>query len=62
MQRVVAKCVDAQVNLEAYDKNRKAIYEGLTRLGFECVKPVSYTHLSHFSDSRIHQITSFPLT
>ena len=39
MQRVVAKCVDAQVNLEAYDKNRKAIYEGLTRLGFECVKP-----------------------
>ena len=28
MQRVVAKCVDAQVNLEAYDKNRKAIYEG----------------------------------
>ena len=39
MQRVVAKCVDAQVNLEAYDKNRKAIYEGLTKLGFECVKP-----------------------
>ena len=27
MQRVVAKCVDAQVNLEAYDKNRKVIYE-----------------------------------
>ena len=31
--------VDAKVNIEAYDKNRKALYEGLTELGFECVKP-----------------------
>lgn len=39
MQRVVAECLDAKVNVEAYDKNRKALYEGLTRLGFECTKP-----------------------
>lgn len=39
MQRVVAKCLDAKVNVEAYDKNRKALYEGLEKLGFECVKP-----------------------
>lgn len=39
MQRVVKKCLDAEVNVSAYDKNRKAIYEGLTKLGFECVKP-----------------------
>lgn len=39
MQRVVMKCLDAEVNISAYDKNRKAIYEGLTNLGFECVKP-----------------------
>lgn len=38
-QKVVAKCLDAKVNVEAYDKNRKALYEGLTKLGFECVKP-----------------------
>ena len=25
--------------IKAYDKNRKALYEGLTELGFECVKP-----------------------
>ena len=31
--------VDAKVNIEAYDKNRKALYEGLTKLGFECIKP-----------------------
>ena len=39
MQRVVKECLNAKVNLEAYDKNRKALYEGLTKLGFECVKP-----------------------
>ena len=39
MQLVVAENADAEVNLEAYDKNRKALYEGLTGLGFECVYP-----------------------
>ena len=38
-QKVIAKCLDANVNIDAYDKNRKALYEGLTELGFECVKP-----------------------
>ena len=36
-QKVIARCLDAKVNIEAYDKNRKALYEGLTKLGFECV-------------------------
>ena len=57
MQRVVAKCVDAQVNLEAYDKNRKAIYEGLTRLGFECVKPEGAFYL--FVKSPVEDETVF---
>lgn len=39
MQKVVKRCLDAEVNVSAYDKNRKALYEGLTKLGFECVKP-----------------------
>mgnify|MGYP004607132615 FL=1 len=39
MQRVVARCLDAEVNVEAYDRNRKALYDGLTKLGFECIKP-----------------------
>ena len=25
--------------MAAYDKNRKALYDGLTSFGFECVKP-----------------------
>ncbi len=39
MQMVVAANLDAQVNLEAYDKNRKDLYGGLSDLGFECVYP-----------------------
>lgn len=39
MQLAVAKCVDAQVDLGFYDRNRKTLYEGLTGLGFSCVKP-----------------------
>ena len=39
MQLVVGENTDAEVNLDAYDKNRKALYEGLTGLGFECVYP-----------------------
>ena len=38
-QRVIAKCADAQVNIGAYRENRDIIYNGLTSLGYECVKP-----------------------
>lgn len=39
MQKVIARCVDAEVDVAAYDKNRKALYQGLTDCGFQCVKP-----------------------
>ena len=39
IQKVIAKCVDAECDVQAYDKNRKALYNGLTELGFSCVKP-----------------------
>lgn len=38
-QKVIARCVDAKVDLDYYDKNRKALYEGLTECGFSCVMP-----------------------
>ena len=40
-----------------YDKNRKAIYEGLTRLGFECVKPEGAFYL--FVKSPVEDETVF---
>lgn len=39
MQRVIARCVDAEVDVAAYDKNRRALYNGLTACGFQCIKP-----------------------
>lgn len=39
IQKVIAKCVDAEVDVAAYDRNRQALYQGLTECGFFCVKP-----------------------
>lgn len=41
MQRVIKRCIeaDARVNLEAYDKNRNLLYQGMKKLGFSCIKP-----------------------
>lgn len=39
MQKIVAECVKEKTNLEFYDKNRKDLYEGLTKLGYTCIKP-----------------------
>ena len=39
MQKVIQKCVDAEVDVAAYDRNRLALYNGLTECGFECIKP-----------------------
>lgn len=39
MQRVIRRCLDAAVNLEAYDKNRNLLYQGLTACGFSCIRP-----------------------
>jgi aspartate aminotransferase len=39
IQLAVARCVDAQVDLEFYDRNRRTLYEGLTDLGFTRVRP-----------------------
>ena len=39
MQRVIKRCVNEKVNLEAYDKNRNLMYNSLRDLGFQCIKP-----------------------
>ncbi|CAA7601474.1 Aminotransferase class I and II [Acididesulfobacillus acetoxydans] len=38
-QRVVAKCLDAKVDLQAYNKNRELLYGGLLSYGYQCIKP-----------------------
>ena len=38
-QQVIARCIDATVNVEAYKVNRDLLYDNLTAYGYECVKP-----------------------
>ena len=39
MQKVIARCAHLRPDLAAYDRNRKALYEGLTEMGYEMAKP-----------------------
>ena len=38
-QKVIARCTHLRPDLESYDRNRKALYEGLSALGYEMAKP-----------------------
>ncbi len=38
-QHVIARCINAKVNVEAYKENRDLLYNNLTAYGYECVKP-----------------------
>lgn len=39
IQRAVAKCLDAKVEVELYNRNRELLYNSLVSYGYECVKP-----------------------
>lgn len=39
MQLVIKECLNERPQIEVYDQNRKMLYEHLTALGFECLKP-----------------------
>ena len=38
-QKVIARCAHLRPDLEAYDRNRKLLYESLTAMGYEMAKP-----------------------
>lgn len=38
-QRVIGKCLDSEVDISIYKKNRDLLYSHLTEIGFSCVKP-----------------------
>ena len=39
MQKMLVKCVGATGDVNVYRKNRDLLYEGLTKIGYHCVKP-----------------------
>lgn len=56
MQRAVARCLDAQADVPYYDRNREALYTGLKKLGFSCIKPEGAFYLfvkSPVEDERV---------
>ena len=38
-QKVIARCASLRPDLDSYDRNRRALYEGLTAMGYEMAKP-----------------------
>ncbi|MGB8453974.1 MAG: pyridoxal phosphate-dependent aminotransferase [Anaerocolumna sp.] len=39
IQRVVAKCLDSEVDISLYNRNRELLYNNLNEYGYTCVKP-----------------------
>ncbi len=39
IQRTVAQCLDVNVDIEVYNRNRELFYQSLLSFGYECVKP-----------------------
>jgi aspartate aminotransferase len=38
-QKIVKKCLNEKTDISYYNRNRESLYDGLTELGFECIKP-----------------------
>ena len=38
-QKVIARCAHLRPDLDAYDRNRRALYDGLTAMGYKMAKP-----------------------
>ena len=38
-QRVIARCIDAKVDVSVYDKNSRLLVENLRKFGYECASP-----------------------
>lgn len=39
IQRIIPKCMELQVDVEIYNRNRELLYNSLVEYGFECIKP-----------------------
>ncbi len=39
IQKAAARCLEEKTDIAFYDENRRVLYEGLTELGFTCIRP-----------------------
>ena len=71
-QRMIKRCIDEATDVAAYDKNRRFLYESLTEMGFECIRPEGAFYLfmkSPIKDEKVfvaegkkHNILMVPAT
>ena len=69
-QQVIARCIDAKVNIDVYKENRDLLYDNLTAYGYECVKPDGAFYLfvkalekdayKFFEKAKAHEILVVP--
>ena len=69
-QHVIAHCIHAKVNVDAYKENRDLLYNNLTAYGYECVKPDGAFYLfvkaleedayAFFEKAKAHEILVVP--
>lgn len=55
-QKIVKKCLNEKTDISYYNRNREVLYGGLTKLGFECIKPEGAFYLfvkSPVSDEKL---------
>lgn len=55
-QLVVERCLNETTDISYYERNRNTLYEGLTKLGFQCIKPDGAFYLfmkSPFADEKV---------
>ncbi len=57
LQRAIGRCLDAEVDLAFYNKNRETLYKGLCDAGYECIKPEGAFYL--FVKTPIENDTEF---
>ena len=57
MQLVIGRCLKQKPNLKAYDDNRKLLYDSLTEMGYECIRPQGAFYL--FVKSPIEDYAKF---
>lgn len=56
-QRVIARCLEVNVDISYYDRNRVTLYEGLKKAGLKCRKPEGAFYL--FVKSPVEDETKF---
>jgi len=69
-QQVIARCINAKVNVDVYKENRDLLYNNLTSYGYECVRPDGAFYLfvkalendaySFYEKAKAHEILVVP--